>query len=578
MNDFDELKEKWNMSWDKALNIWSFYTRLRKPIYVVSDKEKKEYDVDDESIAFIRLTDLQVIISLENIVKLGLSNYSLEILSHEIGHHIYCPADLTDQGRLIARANRGLYNLNYYAPMVVNLYSDLMINERLFRLNNLRLDEVYSKLNINKGDELWLFYMRIYEILWALPAKSLTKCKISGEMEGDAQLGNRIIRSYSDDWLKGVTQFANLCYSYLVNNKNHQSNFKYIFDTKNIAGNMKSVPAGLIEADEDEVNIDGDPADFEKKLAEHQREKKQSGNSGANYRQPFEYGQILKSMGINLSDEEIAMRYYKELAIPYLIPFPKEKSQVSKEPIAEGLENWDISSPIEEINWFETVMRSPYVIPGVTTYSTLYGEDKGKDRDEDPIDLDIYVDSSGSIPNPVHSLSYLTLCGFIIALSALRSGSSVQVTLWSGVNEFYKSEGFIKNEDEILKILVGYFGGGTAFPIHILRDTYEKKDKVNMKIHILVISDEGVTTMFEKDEKGNSGIDVAKMALKNSEAGGTFVLNLYNETILKSDNQFLEAYKMGWDIYPIKDWNELIEFGKDFVKKHYSKESRNGKQ
>ena len=42
-----------------------------------------------------------------------------------------------------------------------------------------------------------------------------------------------------------------------------------------------------------------------------------------------------------------------------------------------------------------------------------------------PLDLDLYVDCSGSMPNPQVNVSYLTLAGAIVALSALRAGARV---------------------------------------------------------------------------------------------------------------------------------------------------------
>jgi len=571
---FKELIEKWNNSWDKALNFWSNYTRLRRPIFITNREEKNIYNVDNESIAFIRLTDMLVIISCEKIVELKLEDFSEEILAHEIGHHTYCPADLTDQGRLISKIGRGLYNLKSFAPLVANLYSDLMVNERLFRINNLKLDKLYQNLKNDQMDKLWNFYMRIYEILWALPKLTLTSMDISSEMEGDSQLANRIIKSYANDWLKGASKFAVLCYQYISESDNTQLTFNKIFDTKSVGENAKDIPSGLTECDDDEFDDNINPEDIENdsNTKRNQTYKKNNKTGGkGNFREPFRYGEILNSLGIKLSPEEIATKYYKELAIPHLIPFPKKTTPISKEPIFEGLNSWDIGSPFEEINWFETVTKSPYVIPGITTYSTIYGEDAGQQRGEEPIDLDIYVDSSGSIPNPTHSLSYLTLCGTIIALSALRAGSSIQVTLWSGKNEFIMTDGFVRNEAEILKILVGYFGGCTAFPIHVLRDTYSNRKPNSRKVHILVISDDGVTTMFDKDEKGNSGKDIAKMALKNGDGGGTFVLNLYSENILTTNDLFVKAKDMGWNIYPVKSWEELVDFSKDFVKKHYNK-------
>lgn len=62
----------------------------------------------------------------------------------------------------------------------------------------------------------------------------------------------------------------------------------------------------------------------------------------------------------------------------------------------------------------------------------------------------------------------------------------------SGTREFITTDGFISDEKQILKIITGYLGGSTAFPIHILRDTYKDRKPNARKVHILVVSDEGL--------------------------------------------------------------------------------------
>src|SRR5262249_45925555 len=151
---------------------------------------------------------------------------------------------------------------------------------------------------------------------------------------------------------------------------------------------------------------------------------------------------------------------------------------------------------------------------------------EGTEPERQPLDLDLYVDCSGSMPNPQHRVSYLALAGAILCLSALRAGARVRASLWSGKHQVQTTPGFCRDENAILAVLTGYFGGGTAFPIHLLRDTYAKRTASDRPVHLLVISDDGVTTMFDKDERGNSGWDIATMALRNARGGGTFVLNL----------------------------------------------------
>ena len=65
-----------------------------------------------------------------------------------------------------------------------------------------------------------------------------------------------------------------------------------------------------------------------------------------------------------------------------------------------------------------------------------------------PVDLDLYVDSSGSMPDPQLATSYLALAGAIVALSALRAGASVQATLWSGTGQVTVTNGIATFEVE----------------------------------------------------------------------------------------------------------------------------------
>jgi hypothetical protein len=571
----EELKEKW----ETALSYWSKFTKLREPIWSVSPQEDKANELGD-TFAMIKLDTHTVYVSLYHIYKLGLENSLLEILTHEIGHHVYCPGDLTDHGRTLARIRKVLKGFEHAAPLVSNLYSDLLINCKLQRDFGLNIAGVYQKIKSDEPDKLWMMYMRSYEILFALQRNTLIESVPFAEtdnlsVEGDAQLVNRLIKNYARDWLDGAGYFAAICYPYFFYNqcqKTVQSMCSW--NDMKCPASGDTFPSGLLDMDEGDVKNYEHPA-----LSEVSEEKKDSiGDSTEKLdsaisargqcREPFEVGEILKDMGLTFKKDELTIKYYKERAGKYLIPFPTIKQPTSKEPLAEGLDPWDLGSPIEDINWFETITKSPVVIPGFTTVETHYGLSEGSMPNIEPIDLDIYVDCSGSMPDPSHNISYLALAGAIISLSALRVGSKVQATLWSGPKQFHTTKGFIRDEKEILRIITGYIGGSTAFPIHILRDTYSNRKSNARKVHILQISDDGITTMFDKDEKKNSGWGISKKALEKANGGGTFVLNLWQD--YKKDKQLVMAEEMGWDIHVVKAWEDLVEFAKKFSQKHYA--------
>jgi hypothetical protein len=576
----EKLKAEWQARWPEALALWSKFTKLREPRWCFTAKEEEAEGLSD-SFAMIRLNDTSVVISLREIAEKRLDSFALEILGHEIGHHVYCPADLTDQGRMIARMRRALPTKEHLAGFISNLYADLLINDRLQRGSRLHMADVFKTLGNDSTDRMWTFYMRIYEILWSLPKQSLAKGALDAQLDGDAHLGARVIRVYGKDWLRGAGRFAALCLTYLLEDEGEQVRLllKGWLDIRKAGAG--AWPDGLVEVDADEATDAIHPAldpeitgldedDAAGEAAQKRAATLPAGGGQGQYREPYEYGEILKGLGINLPPAELAIRYYRERAIPHLLRFPARIIPESQEPEMEGLDVWDIGSPIEDVDWFESALTSPQVVPGYTTVQRTYGLSPGRLPRREPVDLDLYVDCSGSMPNPQVTTSYLTLAGAIISLSALRAGSRVKATLWSGKNDYQTTGEFIRDEHDILGILTGYIGGATAFPIHLLRDTFKDRQPTDRAVHVLVISDDGVDTMFATDEKGASGWEISRMALAQGRGGGTMVLNLWQEW--QQNATLVRAHEQGWQIHPVQTWDQLVEFARAFSKEKYGEQ------
>ncbi|MGK5067886.1 VWA domain-containing protein [Janthinobacterium sp. AD80] len=578
------LIDAWRAAWPEALAVWSKFTRLRDPSLCASRVEASKQGLSG-SFAMIRLLDQSVVVDLPLVTELGLDDYALEILAHEIGHHILAPGSASDQFRLLARMRRALPTLEQHAPMVANLYTDLFINDRLQRQANLRMADIYRKLEQGRSVEakasggVWTLYMRIYENLWQLEKGELGGGQADERLDTDAWLGARLIRVYANDWMLAAGRFATLLLPYLVEDTDALSPSRYLLDTRDAARGCQTYGAQQIEDDEEGgaihpvhdqriSGLDGDEAPAETVARQ----------GGGQLREPFELGDILKASGVDLSDHEIAIRYYRERALPHLVAFPSRPAPESQEPQMEGLEPWEIGDPLEDIDWLQSVMQSPRPVPGVTTVRRVYGREPARASDAVPVDLDMYVDSSGSMPNPQAHTSFLTLAGAVIALSALRAGAKVQVTLWSGKNQVMQTPGFVRDEDLILGVLTEFFGGGTCFPIHRLRQTYAAKRE--RPAHILMISDDGITTMFDNDELGNSGWDISAKALAQGGAGGTMALNLErgwegaaSHTWLQKTYDDLKRARreQGWDIHAVERYEDLLDFARAFSRRHYVK-------
>jgi hypothetical protein len=224
-----------------------------------------------------------------------------------------------------------------------------------------------------------------------------------------------------------------------------------------------------------------------------------------------------------------------------------------------------VGAPLADIDWVATALRSPVVIPGITTEQRVWGTSTGEAPATEPVDLDLYVDSSGSMPDPRHQLSYLTLAGAIVALSALRSGASVQATLWSGPGQAVSTDGFVRDEEAVLRVITDFFGGSTSFPVPRLARTYERRRPEDPPVHILHISDEGIDTLFTAGSGSFDGGAVAARALARAGAGGTMVLNLWRPA--DEIESLAPALAQGWDVHRVSDWAELEVFARAFARR-----------
>lgn len=592
-----DVLARWQAAWPQALATWSRYTRLQMPRLCASRVEAADEGLAG-SFAMIRLKDQRIVIDLAAIEALRLEDYGLEILAHEIGHHVLVPGNMTDQLRLLARIRAGLPTLESQAPMVANLYADLLINDRLQRQEGLRLADIYRRLAQASerarppGAEastslVWDLYLRIYEHLWSLERGSLGPHGDDARIAGDAWLGARLVRVYAGDWLRGAGSFAALLLPYLVEDADAAKDAaRHLMDT--LSAGEGSEPYGGVGIDGDEGGalhpaydplVTGDePSAGGPQDGPTPADTAAPPSRGGQCREPFEYGELLRAAGLKLDDHEIAVRYYRERAMPYLVPFPRRTRPTSPEPQLEGLDPWELGDAIDALDGLQSVMLSPRVIPGVTTVQRHYGEEPGQVLARMPIDLDMYVDSSGSMPNPQQRTSFPSLAGAVIALSALRAGSRVQVTLWSGKKQFMHTPGFVRDEHAILRTLTGFYGGATAFPIHRLRETYLGAGRRERPVHILHISDDGITTMFERDEQGNDGWDVAARSLAVAGGGGSMALQLPANWETLTKGWAVKAYEdlrrarqdQGWDVHAVGQLDDLLAFARAFSKRHYA--------
>ena len=581
----DQTNAHWLKIWPEATQLWSPFVKLQDPILCAQSEHEKKEGLS-KSFAMIRFTDHRVVISMRQIIEQGLEDYALEILAHEVGHHFQYPANLRDYGQVLFRVKKVLDRHAQYAPLILNLYTDLLINNRLFRLNKLRMDEVYRALkNPENTDSVWNLYLRIYERLWQLP-KSFLGNALSPEMELEADIGARIIRIYAQDWKKGAVRFA-LLFQHHFDQYNEEKSIQIgpWMDIHGVDGGDVP-PDGLshLEAEQDDLthpfdddSLMGNVHDSTELMGDQDSKLNAASRDGhglpdqrkVNGLGPAEYIQLLKDIGVRGNPKDWVVQYYKEQARPLMISFPGKLQSRSADPLPESLDVWDTGSPMVQIDWMESLFRSPHVIPGVTTVERVYGVSQGGEPEVKPPDVYIGVDCSGSMANPASRTSYPALAGAVILLSALRAGARAMVCLsgeFTDHGSFKETDGFMRNEKELMRTLTDYLGTGSYYsPRHLVR-TFLKEAHQYRDTHVLVLSD---TDLFHGVDQIENGWALMAKVAQDCGSGATAVLNLGQHGRDRNKEYIQRFHDVGWDVAIVSSEPELLKFAREFSQKTY---------
>jgi hypothetical protein len=576
-------------AWPRARVAFSPYTRLAAPILCRSREDERREGLEG-SFAMIRMNDERIVIGLEQIAELSLAEHAHAILAHEVGHYVHAPGTLLEHVRLHDRIRRTLpVELRSHAGLVANLYTDLLLNDRLQRSKTADIASVYVALRKEESSDLWTLYMRSYERLWLLSPGSLAPSPSPTlAIEADADLVARIVRTFRDLWLEGAPSFALLVAPYLETLPKERAGLAPWMDTAATSVG-DGVPDGLTDDDFDPANVKhpavddrlGDGADEQGESegaggAEEEIKRftpgRAKGSDGRPDRRkvargPKEWLDLLRAVGVKRDGRELVARYYRELAMPHVIPFPSQRVQRAGEPLPEGLDTWELGAPLEAIDWFETLARSPLVVPGLTTVERVQGVTEGGEPERRPPDLYVGIDCSGSMGNPADTLAYPVLAGVVLTLSALRAGARVMACLsgeWHGQGQFTETAGFVRDERAVLGVLTDYLGTGCSFGLPRLAQTFAFAPKRARPVHLLVVSD---SDFFSEIDGTKDGWAIAKRAVEQAGAGASAVLRL---GMVQHYAEHLEKLRAaGFTPYLVASEEELVGFARAFAKRTF---------
>ncbi len=553
-----KLKELAKESWGKTLREF-YFPPLNEPNYVFDYTHLEGFYIDPEHKWQItmNLANTPLLTEDEEYVK-----FYHAISMHEVYHYQLIPYDGLINARLL-RAAMKYVNQNF-APIVVNVFADLVIDTKLYKkypeLMSWELKKTYDHLcnkNIANLSPFSKFLFGAYEQLWGI------KISNSDDLKEMNALVKRVVdivkKDFEDEttWEQKVSKIA-----YYMQN--------LINDTFTLIGvggfiekgkTTRQGPDGRtkIEIPEDILELMDNPLENknnDKLKQNNEDELKQKAEEFAKDSDYSEFGAPAGQAGI-LVDANILATWYRGLAKNLIEIHVYEEKPGGQVPIYP--EVWRVGDPIEELDVVQTVLTSPIVIPNITTRKWVHKEGPGHLQEKQIPDILIVLDSSGSMGwnyvansdkarGPYHTALVASFAALHFATNRGVKNSAINFSNRPDISDWT----YDYNSAE--RVLLRYQGGGTHLPTKSIVNQCNKADS---RVLVLIITD------FAIYNWANAKKAMIELANKGHHIVGFFI---GSSTIPK--NQFKDLTDK-ITFYGIKNVKDLVNLVIEEVKKYY---------
>ncbi|RKT33286.1 hypothetical protein DEU34_1876 [Microbacterium sp. AG1240] len=536
------------------------------------------------------------------VASVGVDGEIESVFAHELGHHVLAPSTRVDGLKIRHQMARALQASGACqvraddAAYLANMWNDLLVNARLALLQHrraasepgiVRAMRITTRPGFDSGDRLWWVYRRTYELVWQLvpgalcpavpppppviaPARSAEEVPLSkiperfrereialrearaaaaqaaraldavivSRPELDADLAAGLVRTFSSDPVGGALRFGILAAPYLVEAERAASDD--VGTSRSMAGRPCAADGSAPTAAElGRVLADGR---MRGAIPGRDGTPVEEGGSGA---QGFGVAETL-ALYETADEDAVLAAYYRAEAAPWVRPYTQRAPAKPDAGLPGPLAVWEVGDDLADIDWPASLGVAPQVVPGVTTRQRTW-------LDDDPIpaetglELDLYIDSSGSMPDPRRG-SPAVLAGTILALSVLRGGGRVRVSSFSGTGQVAGSPRFTRDHVAIVRDLTTSFRGGTSFPLDLYGERYAGARACDPAIrrHVVVLSDDGLMSMFGV---GNEPYADTAAAVRRALTTATLVLLDPRRQVAGA------AARAGYDVVYLDDMN-----------------------
>jgi hypothetical protein len=457
-----ELEEVIAECWPRAQAHWSRFLLLRPP----AD------DSAQPGVAHIHLGTRQVALNHRVIRDKGLTGCVEALLAHEVGHHVRYPGTLAVQARLTL-LERALLPVEGYS--LINPFTDLLINDALRPALEDQLVRVYQAFAGEAGperDPAFLFYLAVYEERWG---------REPGSLMGPAEAAFAAAHP-------GYRAEAQVLGENLFNlGPNLYTQFLYFVSVVSryvpLPDRGEPAPASGPPGADPYACGGGEPTpdDWAEALTPDAREREAVRRARAE-------GWVRPEVADRLTDGDALARriatlpgsgtgdatrvpavmaaYYRREAERYLVR-PPPRRRLGEATTPTTLEEWEPGDPLRDVDWAATLLqRGPAYGAAAPLRRQYVAEVEGWDVPLWQPRVEVYLDVSGSMPDPRCTRNAMTLAALILVTGAVRSGGRARAVLYSSAPVVFWE--WSRSEAELAGFLMHYVGAGTDFPFDLL--------------------------------------------------------------------------------------------------------------
>lgn len=457
-------------SWSEALALWDVRVQLSPPEPHQAFNRKQA--PGNEPLAYIDLVKRQVFVNFELLWNMGAAGSLMAVLAHEIGHHVRFPHTLGWDAELRALEQRLIPGLK---QSLTNLFFDLQVNEVVGRTHAEQLCAVYRGFlrTQSQGEvsPLFFFYLALYEELWARPPGDLVPPARIEPMEtafpglrAEAKMFVQTFYALTDMRL----QFLYFCATFI----------RYI-DKPDATDFLIPLAGDVPLPDEDDLDaaVHGGGR-WDDVLAEARERGWLDASQDSKELDPLaaiaRVTEHMPGKGGGKLRRALVGRHYRRLVDQYVLKLPSSPSR--PEPYLRTTpESWEYGDDPSQIDWALTVL-SQGPLAAVAPLRRELEADLPIPSEIGVPAVEIYLDTSGSMPNPEQSLNAMTLAAQVLAATALRKRATVRGIVYSDGSP--KVSPWMYDEETARDFLLHYIGGGTMFPFKLFTELARERPDV----------------------------------------------------------------------------------------------------